>query len=247
VSIAHEIGVAYDEAWALATLVRLHSQLGDTGGAGARLEQLLQLMAEVELTADCQAAILRARAVYALNIGDDQQALADAERAWQISEQSDIPNYRADAAIILGDARARIHQPDLAAAAYQQAVAWYNKIGNVTLLSEPQAGLAQLALAQGERAWAQTLVETLLPQLAEHPRARVHTPFYAYLVCYRVLEANHDRRSITVLQTAQQRLQECARTIADDALRRSFLENVAAHRAILEAAGTAHTLAPQPS
>jgi hypothetical protein len=84
------------------------------------------------------------------------------------------------------------------------------KLGNAPLASEPQGGLAELALAQGDEIWAQTLVETLLPMLAEHPRACVNSPFYAYLVCYRVLEANHDRRSITVLQTAQQRLQECA-------------------------------------
>jgi hypothetical protein len=63
---------------------------------------------------------------------------------------------------------------------------------------------------------------------------RVLTPFYAYLVCYRVLEANRDRHSITVLQTAQQRLQECASQIADPTLRRSFLENVSIHRELLQ-------------
>jgi hypothetical protein len=63
----------------------------------------------------------------------------------------------------------------------------------------------------------------------------VLTPFYTYLVCYHMLEANRDRRSITVLQTAQQRLHECASQIADDALRRSFLENVATHQELLHA------------
>jgi hypothetical protein len=55
------------------------------------------------------------------------------------------------------------------AAAYQQAVAWYIKIGNVAMASEPQAGLVQLALAQGDCVRAQTLVETILIVLAERP------------------------------------------------------------------------------
>jgi tetratricopeptide (TPR) repeat protein len=243
VTMAHEIGVGYDEAWALATLVRLHCQLGDTGGAGARLEQLLQLMAEVELAPDCQAATLRARAVVALDIGEHQQALADAEQGSQLSEEFAIPTYRADAAVILGHARASLNQLADAATAYQQAVTWYMKLGNAPLASEPQAGLAELALAQGDPVRAQTLVEAILPVLDEHPCACVKTPFYAYLVCYRVLEASDDPRAATILKTALRLLHEYADRISDDALRQSFLENVATHRELLRAGAGAAAIA----
>jgi hypothetical protein len=101
------------------------------------------------------------------------------------------------------------------------------------MISEPQAGLAQIALAQGDHVQAHTLVETLLPMLLEHPCAAVHTPFYAYLVCYRVLKATDDPRAATVLQAAQRLLQEYADHITDDALRQSFLENVPTHRELL--------------
>jgi hypothetical protein len=84
-------------------------------------------------------------------------------------------------------------------------------------------------------------VETMLPVLAERPRARVLTPFYAYLICYRVLEASGDVRAASLLHRAEQRLRECAEHITDDALRRSFLENVAAHHAILMVAHTTAT------
>jgi hypothetical protein len=241
VTTARELGIVYEEILALATLVRLHCQLGDTDGAANWRDSLVQRMGERGVTRDCQAEGLRACAVYALYRGDDQQALADAERAWQIAEQVDIPNFRADSAVILGHARARMDQPNGAAAAYQQAVAWYIKIGNTAMASEPQAGLAQLAVAEGDRVRAQTLIETMLPVLAERPRARVLTPFYAYLICYRVLEASGDVRAASLLQRAEQRLQECAEHITDDALRRSFLENVAAHHAILTLAHTTAT------
>jgi hypothetical protein len=64
----------------------------------------------------------------------------------------------------------------------------------------------------------------------------VHTPFYVYLACYRVLAANHDPRAAAVLQTARQRLHAAAAQL-DDALRRSFMEHVATHRELLRGAG----------
>ncbi len=236
ITTARELGNLYEEILALATLVRLHCQLGDMGGAASWRVSLVQRMAEPGVTRDCQAEGLRACAVYALYSGDDRQALADAERAWQIAELVDLPNFRADSAVILGHARASMHRLDLAAAAYQQAIAWYIKIGNATMAIEPQAGLAQLALAQGDSVQAQLLVETMLPALTERPRARVLTPFYTELTCYRVLGASGDARAASLLQRAAQRLRECAEQIADEAQRRLFLENVAAHRDLLHAA-----------
>jgi tetratricopeptide (TPR) repeat protein len=243
VTAAQDIGIAYEEIWALAALVRLHCQLGDAGGARAWRDQLVQSLGSGRGTPDCQAAGLRACAVYALHTGEQQQALADAEQAMELTEQWDNPNHQADAAIILGHARASMNQLAAAATAYQHAVACYTKIGNAALLSEPQAGLAQLALAEGDRIRAQTLVETMLPVLAERARARVLTPFYAYLVCYRVLKATDDPRAATVLQAAQRLLQEYADHITDDALRQSFLENVPTHRELLRAGAGAAAIA----
>src|SRR5262249_16454295 len=69
---AHEIDIAYDEVWAVATLVRLYCLLGDADGARARRDQLVQSLGGVWVTPDCQAVSLRACAVYALYSGDNQ-------------------------------------------------------------------------------------------------------------------------------------------------------------------------------
>jgi len=235
VTAARELGIGYEEIWALTALVRLHCQVGDDAGARAWHDQLVPLMRREGLTPDGKAAGLRACAVYALHTGNHQQALADAEEGMELTAQCDIPHYRAETAVILGHARAGMEQLAAAARAYQQAVTWYAKIGNAPLAGEPQAGLAQLALAQGDHDGALTLVDPLVPSLAERPRACVRTPFYTYLICYRVLEANHDPRAAPLLRTARQRLEEYAARISDDALRRSFLENVPAHRELLRA------------
>ena len=50
---------------------------------------------------------------------------------------------------------------------------------------------------------------------------------------YRVLRANGDPRAEEVLEEAHNLLQERAAKITDEELRRSFLENVSAHREII--------------
>jgi predicted ATPase/tetratricopeptide (TPR) repeat protein len=192
---AQEIGDSYYATWTLAALVRVHCQLGDGEGAGAWRDQLLGLLGHEGVTPDCQAAGLRACAVYALHTGDHQQALADAERGMQLSEQYDPPFFRAETAVILGHVRASMEHLAAAATAYQQALTWYAVCGNQPLATEPRAGLAQVALAQGDGVGALALAEPLLPLLADQPRATVHTPFYIYGCCLPLASAVVKNRS----------------------------------------------------
>jgi hypothetical protein len=56
-----------------------------------------------------------------------------------------------------------------------------------------------------------------------------------FLACYRVLKAAQDPRATHILTGAHVLLQGRGAKIPDPALRRSFLENLAAHREILAA------------
>nr|PZN19169.1 MAG: hypothetical protein DIU80_21945 [Chloroflexota bacterium] len=78
-------------------------------------------------------------------------------------------------------------------------------------------------------------MEPLLAILDYYPRAGLDEPFFAYLVCYRVLDALRDPRAAAVLEAGQRLLREYADNIASPALRQSFLENVATHRELLAA------------
>jgi hypothetical protein len=111
------------------------------------------------------------------------------------------------------------------------------------MASEPQAGMARIALAKGDAARALVHVEAILRFLETRVLAGPDEPFRIALTCYRVLEANSDPRAVGVLRVAQQRLLERADAIADPALRRSFLENVATHRELMSAATKAVILA----
>ena len=99
---------------------------------------------------------------------------------------------------------------------------------------EAKAGLSRLKLMCGDYSSALALVEDILLYLQEKPQLRdTFEPFRIYLTCYQVLEANGDARAQEVLEKAYSLLQERAATIEDEALHRSYLENVPENREIV--------------
>jgi hypothetical protein len=99
--------------------------------------------------------------------------------------------------------------------------------------NKPLAGLARASLAQGDLDTAQAYVEEILIYLETGTPDGSSESCLVYLTCYRVLQANDDPRADTVLEEAHRLLQERAAKISSEDQRRSFLENVAAHREIV--------------
>jgi hypothetical protein len=137
-----------------------------------------------------------------------------------------------------GHILARMGDLDAAAASYHQVLErkqeWWGKgepdIFSLTGFLHGLAGLAHLALLQQQVVAAQPYVEELLRYLQDAPLDLRLNPQLIYLICYRVLRAASDPRAQDILTTAYHRLQTQAANIADETLRRSFLENVAEHR-----------------
>lgn len=137
----------------------------------------------------------------------------------------------------LGHAQASLGQFDKAATAYREAIALQRELGRLNQAMEPLAGLAGVALAQGELQQAQAHVEEILSHLeAGGVLDGTIDPFQIHLTCYRVLKANQAPRAGALVTAAYDLLQERAAKITDEALRRSFLENVASHREIVREA-----------
>ena len=114
------------------------------------------------------------------------------------------------------------------------ALALRQKLQQPHFVAEDQAGLAQLALTQGDLPQAQAYVEEIMPYLESNPAlAGMRNPFRFFLNCYQVLHASGDVRATDILMQAHTLLQERAARIADEGLRRIFLNNVPDHREIL--------------
>ncbi|MFQ5344187.1 MAG: tetratricopeptide repeat protein, partial [Anaerolineae bacterium] len=170
-------------------------------------------------------------------LGDYETAREHSQQALQMTQE--IGARRAEGAMWmkLGHAQAGLGQLDEAATAYRGAVALQRELGRLNQAMEPLAGLARVALAQGDIQQAQAHVQEILSHLeAGGTLDGTIDPFQVYLTCYRVLRADGDPRAQEVLTTAYNLLQERAAKIGDEDLRRSFLENVASHREIVREA-----------
>lgn len=171
--------------------------------------------------------------------GNHELALSDAEQAWQIAQAMGSHLCQAGVLVAHGRALAGIPRPDDAVTVFHRALGLYAEIGGMAALtSAPRASLARVTLAQGQLEQALAHVEAILSLLPTDEFVVLDERFEIYLTCYRVLEAIGDVRAASLLQRAERPLRARAEHISDDALRWSFLENVAAHHAILTLAHT---------
>lgn len=173
---------------------------------------------------------LLTQALLALQVGEPERALARAEEARRLQQGPTNPYEAAAGLIVLGHAAAAAGHLADAREAYQQAVGLCEMLKAPALAAEGYAGLANAAFCEADSAAALVHVEAILAILAEHPRVGVDEPFTTYLACCRVLVAAGDSRADAVLAQGHALLVDYAEHIEDEALRQSFLENVAEHR-----------------
>jgi tetratricopeptide (TPR) repeat protein len=226
-AIFHEIGDRTYEAETLAYDGRLADSWGDYARARDRLDQALGLSRAVQAYEPMLDALVGLSLV-SQHMGNHERALTYAEQAWEIAHAMGSRLRQAHVLGARGHALAGLRRPAEAVTAYQHALTLYAEIGVMApLTSAAWAGLARIALGQGDLEQALAHVNAVLPVLAGQEPVGLEEPFEVYLTCYHVLAANHDQRAAEVLGRAQRQLHAYADDIADAALRQSFLEHVA--------------------
>jgi tetratricopeptide (TPR) repeat protein len=168
-------------------------------------------------------------------LGENQMAREYAARALAIHRKTGYDYRTATALIRLGHALTALKELGEACEVYQEALDLRRQMGQRHLAPEPLAGLARVALLQGDIERALVYSEEILSHLAIGSVDGTDEPLRIYLTCYRVLNANKDPRAEEMLATVHSLLQERAAKIEDKELRRSFLENVVVYREIAEA------------
>lgn len=169
--------------------------------------------------------------------GDYEIAIDYCQRAQQQCQLDGYQDIELRAWNQLGKTLLGLHRFDEAETAYRQALTLTKQKSGCTDRWLAQAGLAQLYLNLQQPKQAAIQLEGLEPFLVslalDDPYEQ---PFSLVWTCYRVFSANHDPRAQVILQRGYHLLMEQAAKIDSQALRRSFLENIPAHRAIVEAA-----------
>jgi tetratricopeptide (TPR) repeat protein len=168
-------------------------------------------------------------------LGDHDRALALGEEALAVARPMGQPRSQAYANMTLGHAYLGLGRLEEAAAAYRQSATIRREIGQPHLAVESLAGLARVDLMRGGTPSALANVEEILAYLQTGSLDGTDERFRIYLTCSQVLKAATDPRASAVLERASRELEVQARTIADEALRRSFLEHVPWHREIVAA------------
>jgi tetratricopeptide (TPR) repeat protein len=172
-------------------------------------------------------------------LGDDELARSYSAQSLELAQTLGSREHEADSLTYLGHALAGLQRWAEARQAYQHALTLRRELKQTQRTMEPLAGLAHVALAQGEAAPARAYADEILQFVEAHSLESLDDPFHTSLRCYRVLQTVNDPRAQTILRTAYQLLQVRAAQLDDETMRQSFLENVAAHRELAELMRTA--------
>jgi tetratricopeptide (TPR) repeat protein len=215
------------------------TQLGQLSEAKACSERALQIFRQIG-NQQGVAIVLSFLGALLQTLGDAEAAVEACQQSLELAESLKERYTQGVALTVLGHALADLGRPGEAAEAYQQAVQLWQENDQFHLSTDPLAGLARLALQRGDLPSALQFVDPILTHLEAHNLEGVLDPYWIYLTCCQVLRAGRDERFGQILASAQTQLMEQAARIADDDLRRSFLERVATHREILELSAAAH-------
>jgi DNA-binding SARP family transcriptional activator/predicted ATPase/Tfp pilus assembly protein PilF len=230
--ISREIKNQYGASIFLENLGNLLRDTGDFVASQSYYDQALQIRREIGAQLQVGETLAELALLFHLTT-DNEVAREYSQQAAEIGRLTGSAVLQATALLYLGHAETALGCQHQSVEAYQQAIALRQKLGEHPRATEAQAGLAQAYLVQGDLSQALTQAEIVMAYLDRHPLAGIVEPFRVYLTCYRILQANQDRRAWMVLETAQRLLQERAASIANEELRRMFLANIPAHREII--------------
>jgi class 3 adenylate cyclase/tetratricopeptide (TPR) repeat protein len=228
--LSRQLRFSWGEAVALVGLSDVHRCLGDDAVARAHLEAAQRITHRLG-DRRVQSAVLVHQARLAHDQGDAAAALAHARRALDAVREIGSPSREADVLVVLAHAQLALGRLTEAEALYRQALRRWEALGELHRRGEAWAGLADVARRAGDVPRARACVADALEALEA---SQASLPAQVYLTCYHVLrDAAEEDRAAEVLATAHASLQAQAAAIEDPALRRSFLEEVVAHRTIV--------------
>ncbi|MBN1876690.1 MAG: tetratricopeptide repeat protein [Anaerolineae bacterium] len=233
VQIRREIGERRTEISTLNNLGVLQAMLGNYTEARAHYQKCLHIgRAMGDQATELRALINLSEA--ACQLGDLEPAREHGQHATELAEAIGNRSLHATALTNLGHALTGLQQWAEATAAYQQAMTLRSELGEQHMAIESRAGLARVALLQDNVPQAQEHVAAILAYLDGGGSVDgMENPFQVYLICYQVLQASSEARASQILEQAFNQLQARTHKINPDS-RRPFLENVPAHRKLVQ-------------
>jgi tetratricopeptide (TPR) repeat protein len=229
-----ESGDRINEAISLSNLGDCWTKLGGLAQARRELDAGLPL-ARANGDRVMEGSMLGTLSTLVLWQGDETRALALARQALDIVVAAQAPEDEVSARLCLGNAESALGRAAAARKAYEQARARALDIASLRQ-HDISAGLARVALAEGDHAAALAALQPVLDLVAAGGTLdRTEYPRLIELTCHQTLARANDPRAAEWLVRAHTALMNQADTITDPALRESFLRNIPHHREITAA------------
>src|SRR5262249_5660035 len=162
--IAQELGERRGEGITLASMGRNALVQGNFARAQGFYDQALQIYREIGYRIG-ESFVLGDLGLLAHYLDNDRHAWDLSRQALQVAEETRSYRRQRFALMVLGHALAGLGRLTEAAEAYEQALTLNRKLGYAHLVIEAMAGLARVALAQGDLAQAAAYIDTILDQL----------------------------------------------------------------------------------
>jgi adenylate cyclase len=233
VRMASEIGDGWAKVHALGKLGTVCDRVGDFSSARRHHEDSLEIARSTGFRQGEVEALTRL-GLLCHHVGEDQAARVYSQRAIEVAQELGFREFEAYAVTYLAHALAALGNLTEAVDAYRRSLTLRLEMGQPHMATEPLAGLARVCLIQENPSGALAWIEEILTHLESHTLEGTEEPIRVYLTCYRVLAANQDSRASELLNTAYNLLQERAAKMNDEEMRLSYLENVAAHRELIQ-------------
>jgi tetratricopeptide (TPR) repeat protein len=159
---------------------------------------------------------------------DPQASLEYSVKALELARQTGDRSAEAWSFLYMGYAYLLDEDFARAEECFHQSMLIREELEQPSLRTEPQAGLIQAFLLNGEPAAALAEVEEVLAYLGtvSAPLEGTEEPLRVYYACYRALALAPDPRAVDVLASAAQLLEQQVLKLRDQTSRRMFVENV---------------------
>jgi predicted ATPase/class 3 adenylate cyclase len=231
-AVCQAIGDRSGEAYALGNLAANHYALGNLDAARDLHTRSLPLRQAVGDRGG-EALTLENLGLVLCDLGDYNTALEQCERALEIERDIGDRQGEGYSLTYLALALEGLGKLEASSTIYNEALHLRREIGQGSLAIDVLAGLARVALQQGQTAQALAYAEETLVWIAEHGIEGIEYPLRVYLTNSDVLiAAGQKERARDVLSTAQTLIQERADRISDETVRQCFLDNAHLHRQI---------------
>lgn len=233
--VCRKTGDRFSECRALNGLADTCRSLGDYAAARTQMLELICLCQDVGIRIFEGYGHLNL-ALVLVHLGEPQLALEHAGKARAILNEGGDRWAEGSSRVNAGHARLALGQLNDARMEYEAARTVFDSLDGPHMALEPMAGLAAVALAEGNAASALVHVEEILARLANGASLDgTDEPLRVRLSCFHTLRATQDPRAHAVLALAHEEIMARADKIKHPAARSAFLLGTSSHREIVEA------------